>query len=83
MFASPLSGDQEAGNHLPAQSIQDAPEQGKDNERAGCHALDMAAFGFNIFCGNRILPKDETPWKILRATCSSIVLAGTDALSGT
>jgi ribosomal protein S27E len=40
------SGTQKAGSHLPAQSIQDAPEQGKDNERDDCHALNMAAFRF-------------------------------------
>ena len=40
------SGTQKAGSHLPAQGIQDAPEQGKDNERDDCHALNMAAFRF-------------------------------------
>ena len=40
----PAPGAEKAGGHLPAQGVQDAPEQGKDHAGDDRHALNMAAF---------------------------------------
>lgn len=52
----PVPGTEKAGGHLPAQGVQDAPEQEKDHEGDDRHALNMAALRLP-----RLLRQPHTP----------------------